>query len=313
MGLKQFGILLLFLSFEMGVGQNQIEIGAVFDNDLYTSTVNDKYYTNGFEFYLRRLQTENTQSKSLLEYKIGQKIFNPFAIRVTILERTDRPFAGYLYASIGKNTFHENGFVFKKSIEIGFVGPNALGQEMQEFFHNTFGYKKVLGWENQIRNTLALQGTLFFAEKMNHFPKVHNTDAHWATELNLGTIFNGMTTGPLIRIGIKKTLAPIHNSILLGGGLSNQTLSTTQKELFLFAQPQVNFQLYDATIQGSLFGKKSPVERDITYLRFGAKAGVAYRINQWHFSYSVVYKTRETTHPGNEGHYYGSIAASCFL
>jgi hypothetical protein len=313
MGLKQFGILLLFLSFEMGVGQNQIEIGAVFDNDLYTSTVNDKYYTNGFEFYLRRLQTENTQSKGLLEYKIGQKIFNPFAIRVTILDRTDRPFAGYLYASIGKNTFHENGFVFKKSIEIGFVGPNALGQEMQEFFHNTFGYKKVLGWENQIRNTLALQGTLFFAEKMNHFPKVHNTDAHWATELNLGTIFNGMTTGPLIRIGIKKTLTPIHNSILLGGGLSNQTLSTTQKELFLFAQPQINFQLYDATIQGSLFGKKSPVERDITYLRFGAKAGVAYRINQWHLSYSVVYKTRETTHPGNEGHYYGSIAASCFL
>lgn len=312
MGLKNIGWLFLIFFFEIGLGQNQFEIGAVFDNDLYTSTVNDKYYTNGFEFYYRNLKSDTTPSKTIIEYKIGQKIFNPFAVRVTILERTDRPFAGYLYASIGKNTFHESGFVFKKSIEIGFVGPNALGQEMQELFHETFGYRKVLGWENQIKNMLALQGTLIHAKKINRFPKMHNTDMHWTSELNLGTIFNGITTGPLMRIGIQNALTSIQNSILLGGGLSNQTSSSGQKELYFFAQPQINFQWYDATIQGGLFGSKSPVERDITYFRFGAKTGIDYRKNQWHFSYSIVYKTKETKHPKNEGHYFGSIKMGYF-
>lgn len=313
MGLKNNLSFVLIFIHCIGFCQNKTEVGTTFDNDLYTSTVNDKYYTNGFEFYFRRLQTDNLNSKTILEYKLGQKIYNPFAIRVTIIERTDRPFAGYLYASVGKNTFYKNGTVFKKSIQIGYVGPNSFGEEVQELFHNTFGYKKVLGWENQIQNALAIQGNLFYAERMNMLSKIHNTDFHWTSELDVGTILNGITTGPLMRIGIKKPITKMQNSVFLGGGLTHQNEEEKRKELFLYIQPQINFQLYDATIQGSIFDNNSPVVRNVTFLRFKVQTGVVFKNENWSFSYNIIYKTKETTHPENEGAYYGSIAMGYFF
>ena len=54
--LKKRVFLLLLLFSLSAVAQNHVaEFGLILDNDLYTSTVNDKYYTNGFELYYRYL------------------------------------------------------------------------------------------------------------------------------------------------------------------------------------------------------------------------------------------------------------------
>mgnify|MGYP003463255755 len=45
------GVLVFFLimSLTAFAQKHAAEVGLILDNDLYTSTVNDKYYTNGFE------------------------------------------------------------------------------------------------------------------------------------------------------------------------------------------------------------------------------------------------------------------------
>jgi len=315
MGLKSYLFLFFASFFLLSNAQNRLDVGIVLDNDLYVSTVNDKYYTNGFEIYIRKLNTKKAEKihKSIDEFLLSQKIYNPFAIRVNIIERTDRPFAGYLYASIGKITFYKNESVLKKSIQFGYVGPNAFGQEVQELFHNTFGYKKVIGWENQIKNTLALQVHLMFSKKLHGFSQSKKIDVQWVSDINFGTILNGVTTGPLLRFSFENSLKPITHSVLFDGALAEENETDDKKERFVFLQPQVNAQLYDATIQGSMFQNNSPVVRDITHFRYGATAGFQYRKKQMYFSYSIIYRSKEVDFPDNEGHYYGSVSIGYLL
>jgi lipid A 3-O-deacylase len=316
MGLKRWQIALFLFVFEFSFGQtNTLEMGAVFDNDLYTSTVNDKYYTNGFEFYLRALKsnTSTQKVKTIYEFKLAQKIYNPFTINASNILRNDRPFAGYLFAEVGKNDFYENGTVFKKSYQLGFVGPNAFGEEVQKFFHKSLGYKRIYGWEYQIKNALAVQFSLFHAAPI--LPKItsQKIDFYFTTDLDLGTVLNGIQFGPLMRISFKEDLIRANQSTLFGGALASNTAYLSQKEFYFYFQPQFNLQLYDATIQGSLFNNNNPTHRDLVPYRLGLNAGFHYRKNHWNVSYAIRYTTREVDYPENTGYYYGSIGLGYFL
>lgn len=304
-----FSLFFLQLSI-LGFSQLNHEFGIVLENDSYTSTVNDKYYTNGFEFFYRKLAKLNEQVpyKIIYEFKISQKIYNPFSPRVNVIEGTDRPFAGHLFASFGKNMFYENEKIFKKAIQLGFVGPNSFSEEVQELFHKTFGYKEVIGWENQIKNMLAIQGNFFYVAKIKFIKNSNKIDYQSVSEVNLGTISNGFTTGFQMRIALKHPLQSLVNSTMFAGTLSYEPYQKKSKECFVFFQPQFNYQLYDATIQGSLFQDNSPVTRKITHFRYGGIAGIKYRNNHWNLSYSIIYRTKEVDFPKNEGQYYGSIS-----
>jgi hypothetical protein len=75
-------------------------------------------------------------------------------------------------------------------------------------------------------------------------------DLHWRSEANFGTILTGATTGFVSRIAIKTFL-----SIVL---IYMTELSTAVKANLLIAL-SINYQLYDASIQGSLFSNNSPI------------------------------------------------------
>ena len=86
------------------------EIGIVIDNDLFTSTVNDQYYTNGIEIFYKYLsQNENPNiNKKITEFKFGQYIYNPHTVEAASIRKHDRPFAGYLFAEAGIHKFYQN-------------------------------------------------------------------------------------------------------------------------------------------------------------------------------------------------------------
>ena len=67
------GVLVFFLimSLTAFAQKHAAEVGLILDNDLYTSTANDKYYTNGFELYYRYLnplKKDNTIKKIIIEF-----------------------------------------------------------------------------------------------------------------------------------------------------------------------------------------------------------------------------------------------------
>ena len=70
------------------------EVGVILENDLFTSTVNDKYYTNGFEIYYRYLTPKKKQNqlKKITEFRVGQYIYNPQTIRAERIDYTPLDF-----------------------------------------------------------------------------------------------------------------------------------------------------------------------------------------------------------------------------
>ena len=310
-----FAFLILTAALTFGQGKTS-EIGFISDNDLYTSSKNDMYYTNGLELFYRFITQNNNEkiSKEITEFRIGQYLYNPRFINEEAVDINDRPFAGYLFAEAGKSFFYKSESVLKTDFQLGFVGPNALGQELQEGFHKIIGYKKVYGWENQIHNALGLQAHVMYSKKM--FPSKHNdfVDLHFQSEANLGTIFTGVSTGFMARFGFK-SLIPIYDSNMHDASISSEAQSNI-REFYFYMAPSVNYQFYDATIEGSMFNDTSPITFDLVPLRFNGEAGLKYRYNNFNISYSFLYRGRELkgdVNDTNRGYFYGSIRMGFLL
>lgn len=308
---KKSFIALLVLTTALAFGQAKTtEIGFITDNDLYTSSKNDMYYTNGLELFYRFLSKNDNPkiNKKITEFRIGQYIYNPRFINAEAVTINDRPFTGYLFAEAGRSFFYQSESVLKTDFQVGFMGPNALGKETQESFHHIIGYKEVFGWENQLHNAFAVQAHVMYSKKM--FPAKHNDfiDLHFQSEANVGTIFDGVSTGLLTRIGFKKLL-PIYDSNLHDASVSSVPQYNI-REFYFYAMPSVNYQFYDATIQGSMFSNTSPLTFELEPLRFNAEFGLKYRHNNFNMSYSFIYRGRElrdTETNTNSGYFYGSI------
>lgn len=311
---KAFFAFLIVLVSTLVFGQGKTtEIGFISDNDLYTSSKNDMYYTNGLELFYRFLSKNDNEkiNKKITEFRIGQYLYNPRFINEEAITINNRPFAGYLFAEAGRSFFYQNESVLKTDFQLGYMGQNAFGQEMQEGFHKIIGYKKVYGWENQVHNALAVQAHVLYSKKL--FPNKNNdfVDLHFQSEANLGTIFTGVSTGFLSRIGFRE-LFPVYDSNLHDASVSFEP-QLNVKEFYLYAIPSVNYQFYDATIQGSLFNDTSPVTFDLIPWRFNAELGLKYRYNNFNISYSFIYHGKELKSHDMTGSFYGSIRMGFLL
>lgn len=309
-------LVLLILVCSTGSAQKSAEAGFISDNDLWTSPVSDKYYTNGIELFYRYLGTRQTDDlvKNITEFRIAQYMYNPQSPNVEEVIFHDRPFAGYLFAEAGINKFYSNESVLKVNFQAGVVGPEALGEAFQKLIHNTFGYDPVRGWNYQIQTAYALQGTAFYSRKISG--KLHNdkVDFHILGDVNIGTIWMGASVGPMARISFKKPLLPVYDSVLHGAALNkDKELYREQEEFFLYLNPSINYQNYDATIQGSRFNNESPVTFRLIPFRFNAEAGIKYRKNNWNYSYSFIYRGKELSNNVIQGYFYGSIGLGYLL
>jgi lipid A 3-O-deacylase len=294
----------------LAFGQGKaLEIGLVTDNDLYTSSKNDMYYTNGLEVFYRFLNKSKKEEvkKNITEFSIGQYIYTPRFLDSPEKKIIDRPFAGYVFGEFGKSVFYKNESIFKVDFQLGYVGANSLARETQNLLHKLMGYKSVQGWEYQIQNALAIQTHFFFSKKL--LLKIDNEkiDFHFQSEANLGTIFTAASAGFATRIGFLK-LAPMYDSNFYGGSIGSE-----EKEFYFYIAPSINYQLYDATIQGSLFNNNSPATFNLVPLRFNVEAGFKYRKNNLNLLYVFVYKGKELYSKTISGYFYGSIGVSYLL
>lgn len=314
--MRCLAFILLLLVSAVAFAQKPAEIGLISDNDLWTSPVSDRYYTNGLELFYRYLGTRKTEklAKNISEFRIGQYIYNPQSPDVEDVIYHDRPFAGYLFAEAGINKYYYNEDVLKVSLQAGVVGKESLAEESQKLIHNVFGYDPVRGWQYQIKPAAALQVNIIYSNKILSCSFTEKIDFHILGEINAGTIWMGASVGPMARISLKKPLLPVYDSSLYGAAINqDKELYKTQKEFFIYLNPNLNYQAHDATIEGSMFNSESPVTFPLLPFRFNAEAGVKYRNNNWNLSYSFNYRGKELTNNVITGHFYGSIIVGYLL
>lgn len=291
------------------------EISLVTDNDLYASITRDRYYTSGIFLTYRYLSNNKNESleKRIVEWEVVQKMYTPYVSIVDNILEHDRPFAGYLYTSFGINRVYKNEQILKTSVQIGVIGSNSYAEELQEFIHDIYGYRKAIGWEYQINNAFALNFNTTYLKtilktKKNYF------DITWTNNLNLGTVFTNISTGLNTRIGFKP-LQKITNTIAHNTNLNNnKTLNSREIESFFYLKPMLRYAIYDATLQGSFLSKSNDVTKELIPLVFDVEVGLKFTYNRFNFGYAIIYNTSKSRGLRyTNGNRYGRIAIKYLL
>ena len=308
--------LLLFVS-SITISQEKFseEISFITDNDLYVSTVRDRYYTSGIFLAYRYLSNNKKESleKRILEWKLGHEMYTPNKAVVYNINQHDRPFAGYLYGSFGISRVYKKPQILNTSIQIGAIGSNSYAEELQEFIHDIYGFNKAVGWEYQIKNAFALN---FNAEYLKTILNTERNlfDITWTNELNLGTVYTNLSTGINARIGFKP-LQKISNSIAFNTSLNNeQNNSFREVESFLYIKPMLRYAIYDATLQGSFLNNTSLVTKELVPIVLDIELGLKFTVNRFNFGYTFIYNTNKSKDLRyTYGHKYGSIIINYLL
>lgn len=183
------------------------------ENDVFTGS--DQHYTNGLRLsylsheddvaaYIRKFAAAMpivaSDAKLRTGYAIGHNIYTPNNTSAVALVPNERPYAGYLYAGMAvvaesNNSF--GGILDTWELDLGLVGPWALGEEVQNNFHSLIGSPKARGWDNQLENEPTV--ALTYERKWRHIwrrpikfldydfiPHVGGSLGNLATYLNAG-------------------------------------------------------------------------------------------------------------------------------
>jgi len=164
----------VFDTFIFGIESNLNKKGSfnlIIENDKLSDT--DRHYTNGLQLaYFLAPGKEKSWVKKVAHvmplldsagslrpgYFFGHEIYTPDNIKSTNLVSNQRPYAGWLYGGLSVSSNTQNHFDVWR-LNLGVVGPSALGEEVQNNFHKLIGVDEAQGWEHQIKNKFGFMLT----------------------------------------------------------------------------------------------------------------------------------------------------------
>lgn len=309
--MKKITVLAFIFLIELSFGQEQFskQFSFITDNDLYTSVNRDRYYTSGI-FLSYKYAAKNLKRKEInriYEWKIGHEMYTPQKAIVSNISLHDRPFAAYFYGSFGIMRVFER-YIFRTNLELGMVGPSALGRELQDVIHDIYGFKKAVGWQYQISDGLGVNLDASFIKSL-FSGKKEQIDVNWISNASVGTVYTNIATGLYSRIGFVP-LQKISNSIAFDTHLKRNA-NQRKGESFLFINPMLRYAFYDATLEGSLFNNSSIITKAIKPLVFHLQIGFLFTANRFNLGY--VYHFSTSTSQGlvhDSGNSYGTISLS---
>ncbi|RZJ25509.1 MAG: lipid A deacylase LpxR family protein [Flavobacterium sp.] len=263
-----------------------------YDNDFFSSS--DFNYTQGynFEIVLKSLE-RNPINLLLLKSKTGVKRyglsiehigFTPKKYELAEIQYNERPFASAIMLKnfvVSIDTVSKSRIV--SSMNFGLIGPGAFGKEMQAGIHEATGNKVPLGWRNQIKNDIVLNYNIDYEKQVLRVQDLFSVQAN--ASIKAGSLFSNASVGVTAVAGL------INNPY--------QTKKAKRKfALYAYSQPIATAVLYDATLQGGLFNRKSPYTlktSQIERLTAQHTYGIVLQTKTLYFEYSRAALTREFT------------------
>ncbi len=254
----QFRWLIVFLLFPVFISaQDSIPLlrsfAIAYENDLLAvsmQTPTDYYYTGGtfVEFNLPCL-IRNPVSKMLLKLPYGRNEsfgisisnlgFSPTSIKSDTILIGDRPFAGTLYLGLNRVSCNsEKQMRLTSRLELGVIGPAALGYETQKFIHANTNNPEPHGWQFQIENDVYVNYSLKIEKGM--LAKKNAIELIGFGTVNAGTIYTNAGLGLKMRLGRM-------DHYFTSPGYSNRL------QIYCYASAEGKVIAYDATLQGGFF------------------------------------------------------------
>ena len=235
----------------------------------YRGKGTDCYETGGLDIYIFYTARKNKKMLSWLDQKTNnnpvtflslRQITNtPINIQVPGPVQNDYPYAAALFVNYGKlYTNQTKKFRMGSTISLGAIGPFAMGDQIQTFFHKLVDYIQPQGWPSQLPNDLILNYRLSYEKKL--WSRNQKLELIGLADVNAGLAFNNCRIGLLFRTGKQLNY---FSSAEIAGFSTNKM----HKGRFIFSmQPQLTIVGYNAILQGSLFKKRSSNWADDTYV-----------------------------------------------
>ena len=144
-------------------------------------------------------------------FSLGQNIYTPEDTETTAYQPADRPYAAWLYAGVALHVLYPEPSPGRSArldifeLNFGLVGPSALGEDVQNGFHDLIGVARANGWDNQLRDE---PGVNLIYERRHRFSTERAREA-WGADFiphagfSLGNVFTYANAGAELRLGYK--------------------------------------------------------------------------------------------------------------
>lgn len=100
--------------------------------------------------------SSNTDVDTAVGYVFGHNIYTPDNIGNTIANPNDRPYAGWLYGGMFLQRSVNDSEMDHIELDMGVVGPSALGEPIQKFVHRAFDSPEPQGWDDQLDDAFGI-------------------------------------------------------------------------------------------------------------------------------------------------------------
>jgi len=286
-----------------------------YENDLIGDGT-DKYYTSGVRLTYYNMNTVvpdvvadvaeaipdfDINGTTSTFFTLGQNLYSPSVITDPNERPNDRPYAAWLYGSLGLSTV-TGDHADDVELTLGVVGPEALGEQTQKFIHTHItGSPTPRGWEHQLDFE---PGVILSWQR--RWPRGPNGD--WSVDfgdnfrlnaepnvnVSLGNIHTYAGTGLMLTFGpYQDTLQdtpPRVKPAMSGSGFFN--VPDQDWSWYTFAGADARIIGRNIFLDGNTFDNSSP-SVDKKYIVGDLVAGVAFTLNNYRLSYTANYRTKE--------------------
>lgn len=240
----------------------------------------------------------------------GQLMFTPQDRTRTDVIRNDRPYAAWLYLGLGYNARNDR-YMDSVEVNLGVVGPAALGQQSQNLIHDMRGIARFNGWNNQLKNELGIQLVAERKKRWGHEPGSDGFDAivHYGT--SLGNVRTYLNTGFTLRAG--RIPDDFGTSPIRPGGDSNAPTEDnfshhfSQGGLHAFVSLDARLVARDIFLDGNTFADSPRIEKR-RYVGDVA-SGIVWQWPGGKLAYARYVRSKEFSAQAHS-HGYGSITLS---
>jgi lipid A 3-O-deacylase len=286
------------------------------ENDMLARS--DRYYTNGIKFgggmefdllqlpaaeVLRQLAPE-AKGKIHLGLFLGQNMYTPRSITVSRAQPLDRPWAAWLYLGGVAQRVRDNR-LDTVEIDLGLVGPSALGKEVQSGWHRLIGSPQPQGWQHQIPNEPAVMAS-WLAKSKHGLGNVAGLDVEAIPHggASVGTVMTLARAGGILRLGRHMTgFGP--DTIEPGGAMLQNMRRDLEPgraqglEWYGFVGLDHRLVAHNIFLDGTVFRDSPSVQRRPHV--YDLSVGLSLRIDAFRLSLTRVRRSEEFFTPASTG------------
>ncbi|MDX2218118.1 MAG: lipid A deacylase LpxR family protein [Burkholderiales bacterium] len=248
------------------------------ENDLFSRSSTDQWYTNGLRIvYLPRKQEwqqleefgrlakrfYDPEAVVRVGFTLGQDIYTPRDIRNPAPQPWDRPWAGWTYiGAIAQAAAPDTQDTVE--LNIGAVGPKSGARSVQTRWHELIGAPRPEGWGNQIGNELGVNLTWKHQIRRQYVCNTFDLIPHYG--LALGNVYSYAAAGATLRLG--RNLSGFGDdrsvtSLRRGASISGFCLPPERSatEFYLFARTEGRLVARNIFLDGNTFRDSANVTK----------------------------------------------------